>query len=150
MSRPFSLPSALLYPGSVAAVAAGVAVNAGLESPYRLVPALLLTVLGVACVTAAVRDYSVDRLRLMTKRWWTLAFVTFLPYALVAAPESDAATALSDAVAGSPVPLALEAIAGAAVCCAVAVTVLYGFAVYGLHPGRPSPEERVLADGGDE
>ncbi|WP_265111326.1 DUF1467 domain-containing protein [Halosolutus halophilus] len=146
MTRPFSPPWSPLLVGSVAAVALGVAINAGLDSPYRLAPALLLTALGIAGVTNAARDYTPDRLRLATKRWWVLAFVAFLPYGLVAAPESESAAAVGDAVAGPLATLALESIAGAVICCAVAITVLYGFATYGIHPGRPSPEERVLDD----
>lgn len=150
MNRPFTFPPRPVLVGSVALVAVGVASNIGLDSPYRLLPSLLLMTLGVAGVANAVRDYGVDRLRLATRRWWAVAFVAFLPHALVAAPASDSATAVGDALAVPPIPLVLESVAGAVVCCAVAVTVLYGFASYGIHPGRPSPEERVLADGGDE
>lgn len=135
--------------GSVAVAALGVASNSSLDSPARLLPAVVLVSLGVAGVATAARDYDVDRLAVATRRWWTLALAAFLPYALVVAPASDEAAALGEAVAGTPVPLALEAVAGAVVTCAVAVTVLYGFASYGIHPGRPSPEERVLGDGGD-
>ena len=136
--------------GSVALVAVGVASNTGLDSPYRLLPSLLLTALGIAGVATVASDYGVDRLRLATHRWWAVAFVAFLPYALVAAPASESTATVADAAAGSPVPLVLESIAGALVCCAVAMTVLYGFASYGIHPGLPSPEERVLAGDPDE
>ncbi|AEH37223.1 hypothetical protein [Halopiger xanaduensis] len=146
MTRSISAPPSALLVGSVAIAAAGVAVNTGLNSPYRLVPALLLLSLGVAGVTDAAREYGVDRLRTAATRWWTVAFVAFLPYALAAAPESAAAAAAGDAFAGPIVGLALESIVGALVCCAIALTVLYGFARYGIHPGRPSPEERLLAD----
>lgn len=76
-----------------------------------------------------------------------MAFVTFLPYALATAPESDSAAAVGAAFDGPFVSLALQSIAGAMIYCAVAMTVLYGFARYGIHPGRSSPEERILADG---
>ncbi|WP_339104523.1 DUF1467 domain-containing protein [Haloterrigena salinisoli] len=150
MNRPFTSPLRPVLVGSVALVAVGVASNTGLDSPSRSLLSLLLMALGVAGVANFVRDYGVDRLRLAAKRWWAVAFVAFLPHALVAAPASDSAVAVADALAVPPVPLVLESIAGAVVCCAVAVTVLYGFASYGIHPGRPSPEERILADGGDE
>ena len=150
MKRSFASRPGSLLVGFVALVAVGVASNIGLDSPYRLLPSLLLMTLGVAGVATLVRDYSVAQLRLTTKRWWVVAFVTFLPYALVAAPASDSAAAVADGLAVPPIPLVLESIAGAVACCAVAVTVLYGFASYGVHPGRPSPEDRVLADGGDE
>ena len=150
MYRPVSalVPPRLV--GSIAIVSVGVAINTGLNSTYRLLPALLLVAVGVAGVAGAARTYSVDRLRLATKRWWALAFVAFLPYALVTAPASESAAAVGDALAEPPVPLALESVAGAVACCAVALTVLYGFASYGIHPGRPSPEERVLGAEGDE
>ncbi|QSW98056.1 DUF1467 domain-containing protein [Haloterrigena alkaliphila] len=150
MPRPFSAPSGSLLAGSVALVAVGIAVNTGLESPLRLLPSLLLTTLGIAGVANGARDYGVERLRLTTKRWWAGAVVAFIPYALVAAPASDSAAAVGDVFVGTTIPLVLEATAGAVVCCAVATTVLYGFASYGIHPGRPSPEERVLSDGGEE
>ncbi|MDF9746413.1 hypothetical protein [Natrinema salsiterrestre] len=136
--------------GSVAIVATGVAVNTGLDTSARTVPALLLIALGVAGVTSTARESSTVRLRRGAKRWWLLAFAAFLPYALATAPDSESAAAVGDAFAGPVVGLALESIAGAMVCCAVAMTVLYAFAWYGIHPGRPTPEERVLTDGGDE
>ncbi|RKD97800.1 DUF1467 domain-containing protein [Halopiger aswanensis] len=146
MTRSISVPTSASLVGSVALAAAGVAVNTVLNSPSRLVPALLLLAVGIAGVTNAAREYGVDRLRIAAKRWWALAFVAFLPYALATAPKSDAAAAAGDAFAGPVVGLALESIVGALVCCAVALTVLYGFARYGIHPGRPSPEARLLAD----
>lgn len=142
--------SALRTAGSVAVVAVGVASNTGLETPYRLLPALLLTAAGVAGIATAAREYGVDRLRLATKRWWAMAFAAFLPYALATAPADDSAAAVGAAFTGPIVSLALRSIAGAVVCCAAALTALYGFALYGIHPGRPSPEERVLADDGGE
>ena len=151
MTRPVPVPNgSLRVVSSVAIVAVGVAINSGLDSPYRLFPALLLIAAGVAGVANAARSHGVDRLRLTTHRWWAAAFAAFLPYALVTAPGSESAAAVGDAVAGPGVPLALEAIAGATVCCAVALTVLYGLASYGIHPGRPSPEERVLGAERDE
>lgn len=154
MARPFSAVAAFPFSprlvGSVAVVAIGIGVNNGLDSPYRLLPALLLIAAGVAGVANAARDESVDRLGEAARRWWAVAFAAFLPYALVAAPASDSAAAVGAAFAGPTVTLALESIAGAVVCCAVARTVLYGFASYGIHPGLPSPEERILADDRDE
>lgn len=150
MPRSGHTPSIPRLAGSVAIVAAGVAVNLVFDSPLRMVPALLLVALGVAGVTSTAREYGTARLRRTAKRWWLLAVATFIPYALVTAPAGESAAAVSDALAGPITALALEAVAGATVCCAVSMTVLYGVAWYGLHPGRPSPEERVLADGSDE
>ncbi|SEQ41239.1 hypothetical protein [Natrinema salaciae] len=150
MPRTGPRPSIPRLVGSVAIVAAGVAVNIGFDSPLRTVPALLLVALGVAGVTSTAREYSTARLRRTAKHWWLLAFATFVPYALANAPASESAAAVGDAFAGPIAGLALEAVAGATVCCAVAMTVLYGVAWYGLHPGRPTPEERVLTDGGDD
>ncbi|SIR96812.1 DUF1467 domain-containing protein [Natronorubrum thiooxidans] len=147
MTRPFSSSTVPRLVGSVAVVAVGVAVNTGLESPSRLLLGLVLIALGIAGVASAARNYSVDRLRLATQRWWTIALGSFLPYALATAPASDSAAAVGSAFAGPTVSLALESVAAAVVCCAVALTVLYGFAHYGIHPGRRSPEERILADG---
>jgi hypothetical protein len=142
--------SILFLAGSVAIVSLGVAGNTGFDSPLRTIPALLLIALGVAGVTRTTQEYSTTQLRHTAKRWWLLAFATFLPYALATAPASESAAAVGDAFASPVASLVLESVAGATVCCAVSVTVLYGFARYGIHPGRPTPEERVLADGGEE
>ncbi|QLK25351.1 hypothetical protein HYG81_14850 [Natrinema zhouii] len=142
--------SVLFLAGSVAIVALGVAGNAGFGSPLRTIPALVLIALGVAGITSTTTAYSTAQLRRAAKRWWLLAFAAFLPYALATAPDSESAAAVGDAFAGPVTGLLLEPVAGAMVCCAVSMTVLYGFARYGIHPGRPTPEERVLADGGEE
>ncbi|MFA9415525.1 hypothetical protein [Natrinema sp. HArc-T2] len=136
--------------GSVGIVAIGVAGNTGFDTPLRTIPALLLIALGVAGVTSTAREAGTARLRWMAKRWWVLAFATFLPYALATAPDSEAAAAVGDAFAGPVAGLVLESVAGAMALCAVSMSVLYAFARYGIHPGRPTPEERVLADGGDD
>ncbi|AFO58555.1 hypothetical protein [Natrinema sp. J7-2] len=150
MPRTGSNPSRPLLTGFVAIVATGVAVNLLFDSPLRMLPAFVLIALGVAGVTSTAREHGTARLRRTAKRWWLLAFVTFLPYALATVPDGESAAAVGDAFAGPAVSLALESIAGATVLCAVSMTVLYGFAWYGIHPGRQTPEERVLADGGDE
>ena len=142
--------SILRLSGSVAIVAVGVAGNTGFDTPLRTVPALLLIAVGVAGVTSTAREFETARLRRAAKRWWLLAFATFLPYALATAPDSESAAAVGDALAGSVPRLVLESVAGATVLCAVSMTILYGFARYGIHPGRPTPEERVLTDGGDD
>ncbi|WP_254523189.1 hypothetical protein [Natrinema caseinilyticum] len=139
-------PSVLKRAGGVAIVAAGVAVNTGFDSSIRTIPALLLITLGVALVTSTAREHTTARLLDSAKRWWLLAFVTFVPYALGTAPDSESAAAVGDAFAGPVVSLSLEATAGAVVLCAVSMTVLYGFAWYGIHPGRPTPEERILLE----
>ncbi|PCR90544.1 hypothetical protein [Natrinema ejinorense] len=149
MPRTGSSPSIPLLAGSLATVAAGVAVNTGFETSVRTLPALFLIALGVAGVTSTTREYGRARLRHTAKRWWLLAFATFVPYALATAPASDAAAAVGEAFAGPIVGLVLESLAGATVLCAVSTTVLYCVACYGLHPGRPTPEDRVLVDGDD-
>ncbi|WP_254529443.1 hypothetical protein [Natrinema gelatinilyticum] len=146
MPRTGFAPSVLKRSGGVAIVAAGVAVNTGFVSPVRMIPALLLITLGVALVTGTARDHSTARLLDSAKRWWLLALATFVPYALATAPDSESAAAVGDAFTGPIVSLSLEAAAGAVVLCAVSMTVLYGFARYGIHPGRPTPEERILLD----
>lgn len=142
--------SILFLAGSVAIVALGVAGNTGFDSPIRTIPALLLIALGVAGITSTTTEASTAQLRRAAKRWWLLAFAAFLPYGLATAPDSKSAAAVGDAFAGPVVGLVLEPVAGATVLCAVSMSVLYGFAWYGIHPGRPTPEERVLADGGEE
>ena len=147
MTRPFSVPTVSRLVGAVAVAAVGVAVNPGLDAPLRLLFGLGLMAFGIGVVARSTQNYSVDRLRLATQRWWAAAVISFLPYALVAAPASDSAAAVGEMVASPTISLALESVAAAVVCCAVAITVLYGFAHYGIHPGRPTPEERILADG---
>ena len=138
MPRTGPSPSIPVLTGSVAIVATGVAVNTGFDTSGRTVPALLLIALGVAGVTSTARESSTAQLRRGAKRWWLLAFAAFLPYALATAPDSESAAAVGDVFAGPVVGLALESIAGAMVCCAVSMTVLYAFAWYGVHPGRPT------------
>ncbi|TMT86098.1 hypothetical protein E2L06_05615 [Haloterrigena sp. H1] len=136
--------------GSVAIVAVGVAGNTGFDTPLRTIPALVLIAVGIAGVTSTAREAETAQLRRVAKRWWVLAFATFLPYGLATAPDSEAAAAVGDAFAGPVAGLVLESVAGATALCAVSMSVLYAFAWYGIHPGRPTPEERVLADGGDD
>ncbi len=145
MRHRFLASSTLLPAISAGFVALGVAVNDGFAPSLRTVPALLLIVAGLFGVASSVGDWPVDTLRRATRRWWMLAFAAFLPYGLATAPSSEDAAAVGDAFSG-PAVAALEAVAGAAVLCAVTVTVLYWFASYGIHPGRPTPEERVLGD----
>ncbi|WP_255169835.1 DUF1467 domain-containing protein [Natrononativus amylolyticus] len=130
----------------VAVVAAGVAVNDGFAFSLRTAPAILLMAAGLAGVASQAGERSLDSLQLATKRWWLLAVAAFIPYALVTAPATESATAVGDAVAGPMLATTLEAVAGALVLCAIAITVLYGLASYGIHPGGPSPEERVLRE----
>ncbi|QLG50506.1 hypothetical protein [Natrinema halophilum] len=146
MPRTGPSPSVLYHAGGVAIVASGVAVNTVFDAPFRTIIALCLITLGVASVTRTARDHSTSRLLRNAKRWWFIAFATFVPYALATAPDSEAAAAVGGAFAGPVVGFALEAVAGATVLCAVSMTVLYGFAWYGIHPGRPTPEERILLE----
>lgn len=146
MSQALSRRRSSLFVGSIVAVVVGVAVNTGLDSSYRLAIVLALIAAGVAGITSSARGYTADRLRTETRRWWIVALVTFIPYGLLTAPTSESAAAVGEPFSGPIASLAVESIAGGTVCCAVAMTVLYGFASYGLHPGRPSPEERLLDD----
>lgn len=146
MKRALTRLSPPLLVLSVAVVAAGVAVNDGFALSLRTAPAVVLMSAGLAGVANHVRERSLESLQLATKRWWTLALAAFVPYALVASPAEESAAAVSEAVSESPFAATLEVVAGALVLCAVAVTVLYGFARYGIHADGPSPEERVLED----
>lgn len=149
MTRPLAISPSPLVVVSVAIVAVGIAVNDGFDSVVRSVPALVLTAAGLVGVTSTVSTRSVDRLRRSTRRWWLVAFASVLPYGLVTAPSSEAAVSVGEAISG-PIPgFVLEAVAGAALLCAVAVTAVFGVASYGLHPGRPTPEERILNDDGE-
>lgn len=146
MNRAFtrvSPPTVLVF---VAVVAAGVAVNDGFAFSLRTAPAVLLMSVGLAGVATRAGDRSLESLGPAAKRWWLLALAAFVPYALVTDPAGEPAAAVGDGVAGPALGALLEATAGALVLCAVAITVLYGFARYGIHPGRPSPEERILND----
>ncbi|SFS34852.1 DUF1467 domain-containing protein [Halostagnicola kamekurae] len=129
---------------SAGVVALGVAVNDGFAPSLRTVLALAITAVGLFGIGIVVRDRSLESLRLAAGQFWAGAFVAFLPYGLATSPNSEAAAALGDAFAGPLAFVALEAVAGAGVLCATLVTVLYAFASYGIYPGRPTPEERVL------
>lgn len=125
-------------------VAAGVAVHGALESPVRLLPAFVLACLGLYGVARFASRRSADRLRLATRRAWLIAIVAGIPYGLATAPSNDRAEAMGEVFSGPFAGVASEAVAGAAVLCAVTITVVYAIARYGVHPGRPTPEERVL------
>ncbi|WP_254862817.1 DUF1467 domain-containing protein [Halovivax gelatinilyticus] len=132
--------------GSIAITAAGVSVADGGALSIRTVPALVLISIGVAGIARLGADRSVDQLERSVTWWWTGAFAAFVPYALVMAPSSETAAAVGGIFGGSVTTAALEAVAGALVLCAVSMSVLYVFARYGIHPGSPTPEERVLND----
>lgn len=136
--------STLFLAVSAGFVALGVGINDGFAPSLRTVLALAVIAVGLFGVATAVGDRPLESLRLAAGRFWTAAFVAFLPYGLATSPNSEEAAALGDAFAGPLASAALEAVAGAGVLCAVVVTVLYGFANYGIYPGRPTPEERVL------
>ncbi|APW98718.1 DUF1467 domain-containing protein [Halobiforma lacisalsi AJ5] len=138
--------SRLLTAVSVPLVAAGVASTEGFTPSVRTLLALALVTVGVFGATRAVGDRPVDALWAAARRWWAVAFVSFLPYGLATAPANEGAAAVGEAFADPAVLLALEAIAGTAALCAIAITTLSVMASYGVHPGAPSPEERVLED----
>lgn len=144
MSIPRPDAASALCASAVATVAAGIAIHLHVGVPLGTLPALVLVGLGLTTVTSRVATLPVEHLRRHAVRWWGFAVVGFVPYGLLAPPEP--ATGGTAGAAGPLAGTALEAAAGALVCCAVAVTVLYGFARYGLYPGRPTPEERVLND----
>lgn len=137
-----SLPLSLLI--STAVLAAGLVLYAAFVSPFRVLPAALLTVVGLYGVAAAVSTYTIDRLRSTTRRWWFVAVVAFLPYGFATAPATGEAESLGAAISGTVAATALEVTAGTLVLAAVAITVVYASARYGVHPGRPTPEERIL------
>lgn len=138
--------SSLLLAVSAATVAVGLAVNDGFVSPVRAIVGFLLTVGGLAGVASVAGGRSLSALRSAVRRWWLLAAASFVPYAGATAPATGAAAAIGGAFSGPIAVVAVEALAGAAALCAVTVTVVYWFAANGLHPGRPSPEERVLGE----
>lgn len=132
------------FVGSTAVAAVGVAIADGPVLSGRSVFALALMAVGVAGVSSLAADRSVAELRSTVRRWWVVAFVGFLPYALATAPASESAAAVGDAFDGPVAIVALEAVAGALVLGAVTLSVLYAFATQGIHPGAPTPEERIL------
>lgn len=138
--------SRLLTAVSVPLVAFGVASIEGFTPSIRSLLGLALVVAGVFGTTRAVGNRPVDALWAAARRWWAVAFVSFLPYGLATAPANEGAEAVGEAFADPTALAALEAIAGAAVLCAVAITTLSALASYGIHPGSPSPEERVLEE----
>lgn len=141
------LPSTVRPTGPVIGagfVAIGVLINSTVASPLRMGPALLLVVTGLYLVVLYNSERRLDQLRDTTRRWWVLALATFVPYGIVAAPSTAQAAAVGDAVRGTLAVSILEATAGAAILCAISVTALYAMASYGVYPGRPTPEERLL------
>lgn len=143
MSR-YPFPS-LWLGGSIAVTATGVAIADGVTPSVRTVSAILAMALGLAGVASLAADLSVDDLERASKRRWVVAVIAFFPYAMATAPASESAAAVADSLVGWP-SVVLEAVAGALVLVAVTTTVLYGFARYGIHPGAPTPEERILDD----
>lgn len=141
-----SARSQLQLVGSLCVTAAGVAVADGPAISGRSALALVLIGVGVAGVSSLAADRSVDRLARDVRRWWLVAFGAFLPYALATAPESEAAAAVGALLDGVATVTALEAIAGALALNAITLSVLYAFARQGIHPGAPTPEERILDD----
>ncbi len=136
--------------GSVALTIAGAAVATDPTPSARTLAAFGLVSIGVAGLTRALVHRSVDALERATKRWWIAAFVTFVPYGLATAPSTAAAATVGDPLSGPLASAALESIAGGLVLCAVTVTVLYTIARHGIHPGAPTPEERILEDPFDD
>ncbi|UTF54128.1 DUF1467 domain-containing protein [Natronosalvus rutilus] len=134
---------------SATLVAAGVAISSGLTPSVRSLAALCLVSVGLAGVAIEVSERPLEGVHRAAVRWWAVAFVAFLPYGLVAAPSSEGATAVANSLSGTIPLVAFEVGAGSAFLCAIAVTTLYAMARYGVHPGRPRPEERILAEGDD-
>ncbi|MFC7214675.1 DUF1467 domain-containing protein [Saliphagus sp. GCM10025334] len=134
---------------SAALVAAGVAISSGLTPSARSLAALCLVSVGLVGVASEVSERPLEGVHRATVRWWAVAFVAFLPYGLVAAPSSEGATAVADSLSATIPVVAFEVGAGSAFLCATAVTALYAMARYGVHPGRPRPEERILVEGDD-
>ncbi|WP_312910520.1 DUF1467 domain-containing protein [Natronosalvus caseinilyticus] len=132
-------------------VAAGVAISSGwtLAPSVRSIAALCLVAIGLAGIASEVSERPLEGVHRATVRWWAVAFVTFLPYGLVAAPSSEGAMTVADSLSAAIPLVAFEVGAGSAFLCATAVTTLYAMARYGVHPGRPRPEERILVEGDD-
>lgn len=127
-------------------VAIGVLSNNTVASPLRTAPAFLLVVIGLYIVVSYNSERRLDQLRDTTRRWWLFALAVLVPYGIVAAPSSEQAAAVGDVLQGTVAVTILEATAGAAILCAISITTLYAMAAYGVHPGRPTPEERLLDD----
>lgn len=144
MRQRFSIPWSAMIAVSLTLIAIGIAGNTGLDSQYRFLSTFLLMAIGLFGIANSARDYTTTQLRIATKRWWLLSVATFIPYGLIATSVSEPAA--GTAVPGAITMLTLESIAGAVVCCAAAITVLYGFATFGVHPGQTSPEERILTN----
>ncbi|MFC7232195.1 DUF1467 domain-containing protein [Saliphagus sp. GCM10025308] len=136
---------------SATLVAAGVAISNGwtLTPSVRSIAALCLVTVGLAGIASEVSERPLEGVHRAAVRWWAVAFVAFLPYGLVTAPSSEGATAISDSLSAAIPLVAFEVGAGSAFLCATAVTALYAMARYGVHPGRPRPEERILVEGDD-
>lgn len=143
--------SSILLPTVFAGlVAAGVAIHGAFASPIRVLPALVLTGIGLYGVASFVGERSIEFLRYATKRAWSIAIVAVIPYGLATAPSTEEAAAAGELFAGPIAGVASEAVAGAAILSAVAITVVYAMARYGVHPDRPTPEERVLGEEWDD
>ena len=136
------LPFRLLI--STVILATGVTIYAVFAGPFRLLPAAFLTAIGLFRVAKTVSTFSTDRLRTTSKRWWFGTILAFLPYGFVTAPTTSQAESLGSAIAGTVSVTALEIVAGTMILSAVTITAVYGSARYGVYPGRPSPEDRVL------
>lgn len=144
MLESLSKPGVVTLAVFVGLVAAGVAVHGAVTSPVRTLPALALTCVGLYGVARVAGGRSVEQLRFDAKRSWLFAVAAVIPYGLATAPSNERAAATGEAFSGPVAGLATEAVAGAVLLCAVTITVVYAIAVYGVHPGRPTPEERVL------
>ncbi|WP_252700227.1 DUF1467 domain-containing protein [Natronosalvus vescus] len=150
MSKGHSTLSATSLVASTGLVAIGVAINSGLEPSVRTVPALFVISIGLVGIVSGVSHRPLDQLRRSTKRWWLVAFVAFLPYGIVAAPSSAGSAALGEALSEVLPTTIFEAVAGATLLCAISITALYAMGLYGIHPGRPAPEDRLLSEFGDD
>jgi len=150
LSNPSSISFPILPTVGVGIVATGVLGNGMFDYSLRTIPAILLIAIGLYVVVTSVREERLDQLRTRTKRWWVLAVGAFIPYGIVASPSSERAATVGNALQGTYTVSILEAIAGATVLCAIAVTTLFVMAAYGIHPGRPTPEEHILDDAGSD
>lgn len=150
MNNGYAKPSTISLLASVGFVAVGVGINSGLDASVRIIPALVAISIGLVGIVSNVSHRPLAQIRHIAKRWWVLAFAAFVPYGIVAAPSGEGAVALSEALSGWISLPVLETIAGVTLLCAISVTTLYLIGLYGIHPGRLAPEERLLSECDDD
>lgn len=146
MTASFEPARRLLLGASLATLALAMVARTVLDGSNGLFVFVLATALGAAGLTRYVDDHDRDALYRATRRWWLLAGAAFVPYGLSVAPANDSAATVGAAFSGPVAGPAVEIAAGATVLAAVIVTISAAGARFGVRPGDPTLEERVLGD----